>query len=84
MGPKTSQRHHLLGRSRVAYSISLPFNPTQQLLGLVGTCTKCSAEQFVIAELTFRNGGCVHRLFQQGVELLMAQRVRYKGIGIDT
>ena len=83
MGAKTSQRHHLLGRTRVAYGIALSFNPMQQLLGLVSPSTQCCAEQFVIAELPFRNGGCVHRRFQQGVELLMAQRVRNKGIGID-
>ena len=83
MGAKTSQRHHLLGRSRVAYSIALSFNPKQQLLGLVGPCTQCGAQQFVIAESCFRNGGWIRRRFQQGVELLMAQRVRNKRIRID-
>ena len=83
MGSKASQGHHLLGGSCVAHGVALAFNPTQQLLGLVGPCTQRRAKQFVVTELSARHGGCVHRRFQQGVELLMAQRIWNKGIRVD-
>ena len=80
MGAETSKCHDLLRRARLADGISLLIDPLQQFSGLVSPGAQSSSEQFVLVDvlptdLAPRTVPAVHCSFQQGTQLVMAQRV---------